>query len=214
VLNPKKSIKISLAGQEFELSGWCRIPISIIAVAVIAAASWNHYLRDTYESLRPKVSKLEAAQEMEADRHIFDHEKTEYTEHQLDEGLEARYFHGTDKCLASMRRTSHGVDIVWSFHPDRKKQILEAPMPETIAVSSAGIGPECDGPGPGCCWDPHGGAPTYHETQNGGCVEIVTKDFYHYDDYGNYVDFCSQYAEVDHCNKEFITPWIWTRCIH
>jgi len=204
--DPREPIRWKMLGQQIEISGWFRLPIGVVILATMCAYSWNAHIEEMYRDFKkPRISKLEAAQITEAQKHFWEPVDEEYL---LDDGQGKVRHYRSDHCTATLWKVQDGsMQTTFSFHPRRKKEILAAPIPNN-AILAAGMG-GCPGPGPGCCVDPH--PPPMNEFPPewiNDCVFRIWREFPHGE------DACRHYQDGDACSEIWITPPLWTRCLH
>lgn len=180
------------------LPKWCGSLVLLMFFIVAIIYTWSQYGSDIYNP----ISKLEAAQLTEAQRHFWEDPEDEI---QLGTGGVARHY-ASDRCTAVQWKLLNGTtQTSFAFHPERTLEILAGPHPLDQLHGAGMMG--CWGPGPGCCRDPH--PPPMQERQQpmSQCVVRVWRYFPH----GN--DQCIHYQDFDNCSRRG-GPVMWTRCIH
>ena len=177
------------------LPKWCGSLVLLMFFTIASIYTWSQYGKDIYNP----ISKLEAAQFSEAQKHFWE---TPGGEIPLGEGGVARHY-PSDDCTAVQWLLPNGaVRTTFAFHPRRTQEILDGPHP-LDSMQGAGMVGGCPGPGPGCCWSPH--PPPWDEKGQplNQCVVRVWRMFR---------DGCILYYDMNRCGPN--GEMIWTRCVH
>ena len=176
------------------LPKWCGSLLLLMFFVIASIYTWSQYGKDIYNP----ISKLEAAQFAEAQKHFWEKAEDEIP---LGSGGVARHY-ASDHCTAvQWLMPDNSVRTTFAFHPERTAEILAGPHP-LDEISHAGMG-GCPGPGPGCCWNPH--PPPWSE--KGEPLDRCAVRLWRFFD-----DGCIHYQIMNRCGPN--GPVVWTRCIH
>ena len=176
----------------------------LVALAVLAMVSWTRYGRDALGVDVYPLSKMEAAQLIESQRHFWEEAEDQF---EIDGGHGLVKHYASDHCSVIVWTLFDGTQRpVFALHPDRERELDVDAELQSIRLQNAGVVPaaNCPGPGPGCCLDPHP-PPWSEKTQPlDRCTARVWRRF---------EDGCLHYQDSNGCVRQW-GPIVWTECYH